>query len=104
MTVQPTSRWAYETVEVAARQQDVIGALRELGEATDQQIAERLNWTINRVTPRRGELVAMNLAALARLGFNASGRKVSYWRLVLHQGDLFDDAPRGRAALEGARR
>ena len=103
MTVAPTSRWAYETVEVNDRQQDVVGALRILGEASDQQIAAHLNWTINRVTPRRGELVEMNLVARSRVGFNETGRKVSYWRLVLQQGDLFDAEPRGRDAMEGAR-
>jgi DNA-binding MarR family transcriptional regulator len=90
MPVQPTSRWAYETVEVTARQAEVLGAIRRLGgEATDQQIAEHLGWTINRVTPRRGELVEQELVARARLEVGPVGRLVSVWRLVLRQGDLF---------------
>ncbi|MGH6879471.1 hypothetical protein [Hypericibacter sp.] len=92
MTVAPTSRWAYETVEVTDRQRDVIGALLVLREASDQQIADHLQWQINRVTPRRGELVERELVALARLGANTNGYQVSYWRLVQTQMDLFDGA------------
>ncbi len=90
MPVQPTSRWAYEEVDLNARQAEVMGALKELGEASDQEIAERLGWTINRVTPRRGELEEMHLVVRARLKIGPFGHKVSVWRPVLRQGDLFE--------------
>ncbi len=37
----------------------VYDTIARLGEATDKEIADALGWTINRVTPRRGELQAM---------------------------------------------
>lgn len=98
MSVTPTSHWAYEGVDITLRQQQVIDALRALGEASDQAIADQLGWPINCVTPRRGELAEMNLVALARLGRNARGRKVQIWRLVLRQGDLFESHPRSEGA------
>jgi len=90
MGVVATSRWAYESVDLTARQQDVIDALVELREATDPAIAAHLGWTINRVTPRRGELVEAGLVARARLETDArTGRKLSVWRLEPTQQDLF---------------
>ncbi len=90
MPVQPTSLWAYETVAVGKRQGDVLRALRELTEATDQEIADFLAWTINRVTPRRGELVERELIVAARHKDGPFGHRVTVWRLVLKQGDLFE--------------
>ena len=107
MAVQPTSRWAYEEVDLSARQSDVIRALDELGEASDQEIAAYLKWTINRVTPRRGELVALGVVARARLKAGPFGHKVSVWRLEPVQLDLAlgleRTGDRGRKP-EGARR
>jgi hypothetical protein len=62
VTVAPTSRWAYETVDLPKRQAEMARALRELGPepASDLEIAKFLDWEINRVTPRRGELVTLN--------------------------------------------
>jgi hypothetical protein len=99
MSVAATSRWAYETVDVGARQKDVADALRELGEASDAEIAGHLGWTINRVTPRRGELVDQALVTACGQKEGPYGCKVNVWRLVLAQGDLFDAMKRkGEAA------
>ena len=100
MPVADTSRWAYELVDVGARQADVLAALRELGEASDAEIAGHLGWTINRVTPRRGELVEQQLVVAARQKEGPFGHKVNVWRLVLAQGDLFE-AP-ARRGSEGS--
>lgn len=90
MGVAATSRWAYESVEISARQQDVIDALRDLNEASDQRIAAWLGWSINRVTPRRGELVKLGLVARARIEPDPiTQRDVSIWRLEPTQPDLF---------------
>lgn len=100
MTVADTSRWAYQLVDVNARQRQVLSALKELGEASDAEIADCLGWTINRVTPRRGELVGLHLVTAARQKEGPFGAKVTVWRLVLAQGDLFE-AP-ARRPSEGA--
>lgn len=89
MPVAPTSRWAYETVDLTARQLDVVRALEELGEASDDEIAQALKWGINRVTPRRGELVELGVVARARLKMGRFGCQVSVWRLEPRQLDLF---------------
>lgn len=83
--VQPTSLAAYDSVALTERQQDVLDALFELGEASDQQIAERLGWTINRVTGRRGELVEAGLVMRGRIVDGPLRRKVSTWRPVPKQ-------------------
>lgn len=91
MTVAPTSRWAYEAVDLGARQAEVAEALRELGEASDLRIAGHLGWSINRVTPRRGELVVLGLVVRSGLTEGPYGQQVSLWRLVMRQGDLFEE-------------
>jgi hypothetical protein len=97
MTVAETSRWAYERVDLNTRQEEVADALRKLGGyATDARIAAHLRWSINRVTPRRGELVEQGLVVRARLIDGPFGAKVSLWRLVLAQGDLFEPEDRDR--------
>ena len=62
MTVRATSLAAYDTVDLSARQAEVLEAAREcfllLGAPfSDTDLAKLLNWPINRITPRRGELV-----------------------------------------------
>lgn len=79
MPVIATSLEAFDSVDLPARQAEVLGALRELGEASDQEIAEHLGWTINRVTPRRGELEIRGLVMRRRLKRGRTGRKVSVW-------------------------
>lgn len=72
--------------------QQVFIAVRKLGTCTDQKIAEYLKWPINRVTPRRGELVADGLIILDRKDKDPiSGRTVSFWAIkpVNYQPVLF---------------
>ena len=57
--IQQTSLDAYQEAIVTARNnRDIIyNTLRAMGEANNLMIARRLNWPINRVTPRMNELV-----------------------------------------------
>jgi hypothetical protein len=58
-----TSLWAYELAckDLGAKQKQVLDALRFFQDATNAEIAARLEWPVNRVTPRTGELVKMGL-------------------------------------------
>jgi transcription initiation factor IIE alpha subunit len=48
----------------------------------DRQIAEELRWPINRVTPRRNELVEAGYVIPAGLQLDReTGRKVNYWKI-----------------------
>lgn len=85
MPVQATSLAAYDSVALGARQAEVLAAITELGECTDQQIADRLGWTINRVTPRRGELEEAGLVIRTAVRPGPTGRKVSVWRITPRQ-------------------
>lgn len=56
--IQDTSLFAYSvaTQNLGAKQKQVLDALRYFPDATNAEIAAHLAWTINRVTPRMGEL------------------------------------------------
>jgi predicted ArsR family transcriptional regulator len=47
---------AYDSLPITKRQQEVIDAFKSLGMATDNQIANHLKYTVNRVTGRITEL------------------------------------------------
>lgn len=83
MPVTQTSLEALDTVDVTAGQKAVALAIRELHAARarpcDQDVAARLEWTINRVTPRRGELEEMGLVYRAGFKTGPMGRRVSVW-------------------------
>lgn len=60
---------------------EVFGAIRKLGECNDKAIADFLKWPINRVTPRRGELVDNGLVECAgKKKDPESNRLVNYWK------------------------
>lgn len=82
MPVAPTSLEAFDSVDLTERQAEVMAAIEQLGTCSDQAIAEHLDWTINRVTPRRGELVEYGMVVRADYATNAHGRRVSVWRSV----------------------
>lgn len=50
------SRKAYGEIPLTQRQFEVVAAFKELGTATDRQVADYLGYTINRVTGRVKEL------------------------------------------------
>lgn len=64
--MQQTSLYAYaqliwEPLELADRQKKVYAVIRNYDAITDRQISMILNWPINTVTPRRGELVKLGV-------------------------------------------
>jgi len=81
---QTTSGAAYRGTKAETRdycRQQVFIAIRKLQPCNDRQIGEYLNWPINRVNPRRGELIERGLVVLAyKAPDPESGRTVSYWK------------------------
>lgn len=67
----------------------VLSAIRTLGICNDKQIAEYLDWPINRVTPRRGELETAGRIVSDGKRKGKEGRLVNWWRLPITQGQLF---------------
>lgn len=66
--------------EISTKQQAVLDTVKSYGPITDRDIADRLGWTINRVTGRRNELVAMGAVSRAGKVLDAStNRNVSTW-------------------------
>jgi hypothetical protein len=62
--IQDTSLWAYNlaTQNLGKKQKEVLDTLRYFPDATNAEIAQKLGWPINRVTPRTGELIELGLA------------------------------------------
>jgi len=56
--------YAHIADHVNERQQAILDVL-SIGPMTDKAMAKRLGWPINRVTPRRGELVSQGLVVAA---------------------------------------
>src|ERR1039458_1173995 len=58
-----TSLWAYAQAsqDLGAKQKEVLDALRFFPDATNAEIARAMNWPVNRVTPRTGELIKLRL-------------------------------------------
>lgn len=72
--------------------QIVLSTIGKLQPCTDKQISEFLNWPINRVTPRRGELVSDDKVTKAKTDKDpSSGRTVNYWEVKnsVKQAKLF---------------
>jgi hypothetical protein len=80
-----TSGTAYHETPAKSRdfaRQQVFIAIRKLQPCNDRQIAEYLKWPINRVTPRRGELMENELVVFAMKREDpASGRTVNWWKI-----------------------
>jgi hypothetical protein len=76
---------AYKELGKDKCRQLVYLAIQEIGSCNDKQVAKHLNWPINRVTPRRGELVESGLVLQEKKQQDPeSGRTVSYW-IVNHK-------------------
>lgn len=60
---QDTSLWAYNlaTQNIGTKQKEVLDCLRFYPNATNAEIAARLGWPVNRITPRILELRKMDL-------------------------------------------
>lgn len=67
----------------------VLIALMELGEATDQEICEKLKWTINRVTGRRFELQDREFVEQVRTEKGPYGHPRTVWKVNMMQLNYF---------------
>jgi hypothetical protein len=80
-----TSLPAYQEAKenIKTKQQTVLDAIICLGVCCDHQIAEYLGWAINRVTPRRKELVEAGRVECAYKGKDfETGRTVNFWQVL----------------------
>lgn len=63
--------------------QVVLLTIQKLGICNDRQIADHIGWPINRVTPRRGELVDSGQVVRAMRGPDPlSNRTVNFWTIA----------------------
>jgi hypothetical protein len=79
--VQPTSKAAYTSLtDIGQRQTDVLRAIRTLGTACNQRIADYLSIPVNQVTGRVFELRRLGLVVEDHRGlWPATGRMVIWW-------------------------
>jgi DNA-binding MarR family transcriptional regulator len=65
------------------KQEVMLAAFKKANcRVTDRDLAKFLGWSINTVTPRRGELVKLNLIEEAGLTFDyETNRRAQTWRL-----------------------
>ena len=80
--MQQTSLDAFYTLEnLRGKQQAVYSVIYNLGEACNFDIANKLGWEINRVTPRTNELVKMGKVDVSNKRLGPTGRTVIYWKI-----------------------
>lgn len=79
-----TSRDAYHQLEnLSEKRKKVFEAIKELEIACNLDVAYKLQWPINRVTPRTNELVKMKMVAEAKRDITPrTGKKVIFWKVV----------------------
>lgn len=80
MSYKETSREAYDGVQqsLSVRHVIVFHAFKTHGNMTHKEVSKKLDWAINCVTPRVGELVKLNV--LEEKGKKIqSGRNVIVW-------------------------
>lgn len=78
-----TSYPAYKEKGKDVCRRKVFLAIKLLGECTDRMIADHLGWPINRVTPRRGELLSAGLIQPAGIRKDQeSNRSVNWWKVT----------------------
>ena len=86
--MQQTSLYAYyqlksDPIEFGTKQEIVYNEIERIGPATDKQIAGSLNFQINSVTPRRGELVKMGIIEKKGIFFNEkTNRPETLWGVL----------------------
>lgn len=83
MTIQPTSRAAYETADLSRRQLEIHDALAERGPLTDLEIAEHVGVPINGVCGARNALVKFGLVKdSGKRRMSRYGKENIVWELV----------------------
>ncbi len=81
MTVRDTSREAYADIQpLSDRQAAVLGLLKRSEPLTNNEIADRLGWPINTVTPRVFELRARGeVREIGKRPCRITGRSAYQW-------------------------
>lgn len=85
IAAQETSRIAYIEVRphLCERQKKVLEVITKFGPQTNSEMAEKLGWTINTVTPRTNELVKKKLLReIDRRKCYVTGRQAIVWGKV----------------------
>jgi len=83
--IQPTSLEAFEKVlpKIGQRQEQVLEHLNWVKEATDAMIGASIKLPINCITPRRGELVKMNLVEKSKIDKCLCTKgTATYWKVT----------------------
>jgi DNA-binding NarL/FixJ family response regulator len=75
---------AYEKIDLTNNQKIVLAAFRR-GEGTDEQIALRLKWSINRVTGRIHELLEFEKLEVCGEAVSEFGNKVRVCRIKVKE-------------------
>lgn len=91
--IHPNSREAYRNIQPRLNrlQAEVLNYIAQKGCVTDRDIVRGLGWEINRVTPRRGELVKMGLIEAAG-STSSDGHRSTSWRVKQGQLAMFEAA------------
>ena len=89
-----TSLPAYKEAKLTLNQTQakVLEAIRHLGICNDRQITEYLGWPINRITPRRLELLTLGkIREIKKDKDPLTNRTTSWWVVtkIIHQAKLF---------------
>lgn len=84
--MQTTSLLAYQELQdggtLGQKQTMVYNAIKELGQASNLDIAYYLQLPINRITPRTNELVKKDKVEIAKKDLDKhTGKKVIYWKV-----------------------
>ncbi len=72
---------------VSYRRAIVLAGFREIGPATDYEVAEHLGWIRDSVGPRRHELVKAGVIVSVGIGRSPSGIRATLWTLASEQVD-----------------
>lgn len=95
-----TSRLAYQSIkELGNKQRQVYDVIKEYEPVTNEQIADLLGWSINRITGRVNELAKMGYVVQHGYGRTRAGRTAKQWvtdiplevkeQMKMEQGILF---------------
>lgn len=82
--IQQTSLLAFSEIrnDLGPRQAAVADCIAAFGPMNNKEVARRLKWEINSVTPRVLELRQKQVVKLSRVDVSAEGRRVNFWELA----------------------
>jgi predicted transcriptional regulator len=78
-----TSQEAYDEIKdkLGDKQRKVFNAIQHLGEATNEEVSNYLDWPINCVCGRSNELSRFGVIGFESLKVGKSGRKAKAWSI-----------------------